>query len=913
MIQDPDRLLDLNTLSDASRELALSAAVRERFRPSQLIADWLERHGANIPDETLQEAMDVTLTLGALGGGGAERPEGTSLPLALRREILGAAALGETRQALARKSEPTRTEQRFADLMAGIKPDLEGMGRGDLQTLATAATWAHGLGGVPHIDPDSVSRRIADQEFLERVGGTDLNIFVGRKDLLQTLTRIWDLDKRPTVLIEGPGGIGKSLAVARFFQMLLKDTGTGTRPDAILHLDFDLPNMQRATAFDMSVEIVRQLAARWSTADQRSALKAMLPTLRGNDTTRMVSQSVESRDYRAHTDPEDILAKALHLLGLPQGRPLRLILFADSFERAELLDEVAARNVARVATALKSAQTDLMVIYAARAYLAPDRLNNDTRLAHQAISRFSQNEAMDYLIVLAAQRGFEVTRRMASRANRVIRGWPLGLRIAVSMLGTSPETFSGEEWLKEIECGGRSVQATLYERLLNRIEDQDLRKLAKPGLMVRRITPDVITHVLAGPCGLAPGFNARSLMDSAEREGQLFWRDHDDPGALWHRQDLREIMLPVLRIDVPDDTTRAIHDAAVNYYAELDSDIASAEEIYHRLWRGDTRAQISGRWRASAGQRLVGALDEMPKEAAAMLRLLLGGGRSGAATNDLEELRAVAQNRLSEGVSDLTDIFEAANVAQSIASPLGDVYASKLAHERKFDELLESIVILPKDPFISAPVKARMAMTAAAVAEGVGDLTFALKLWREAYKRANTLSRMEQLTLRLALARVPRRIGSGTQARYNHVLAACILMKDESKTLTTQRVTSLEAVAELSELMQPSRDWHKRKPLDTRETLLQLFRGLRPMFPSAMEDTQRLHELAAILRLPPNEVHRPSDLDSFMHHAFNNEDPYLHLCAVAALRSEVDAAFALAVGLDLKGRPDAEGSALMTY
>ena len=41
------------------------------------------------------------------------------------------------------------------------------------------------------------------------------------------------------------------------------------------------------------------------------------------------------------------------------------------------------------------------------------------------------------------------------------------------------------------------MRATLYDRLLRRIRDGELKKLAMPGLIVRRITAGVIREVLA--------------------------------------------------------------------------------------------------------------------------------------------------------------------------------------------------------------------------------------------------------------------------------------------------------------------------------------------------------------------------------------------------------------------------------
>lgn len=594
--------VDLSTLTGPGRELVLAAAVRERFQPSQLISDWLKRNGNEEARGDLDAVLDAALSLGAVVGESAERKGGAELPLKLRQEVLARATLDEIKAALGNVERITATELQFSKLISGLAPKIDDMGRSDLQAIAAAVTWSENLRSPTRIDPARVRQRILNQEFVERVGGTDLQSFVGREDLLRSLRRIWDVDveKRPVVLIEGPGGIGKSMAVARFFQILLKDDDPSSRPDAILHLDFDLPWMQHATALDMTIEILRQLADRWAT-DTGARTRDLLRNLGGSSnlsgSTRFnYDKSYESRDYRRSRDIRSLIEEAIIPLANIKNRRLRVIFFADSFERTQGLDEVAAHNVSRIQEALAGAGADLMVIVAARAFTDTRALVRYARTSRQRVTRLTQDEAVEYLTSKARQRGINLTRNLADRANRDLKGWPLGLRIAVSLLGHEPERFDSSEWLRQIEGGGRTVQATLYERLLDRITDDNLRRLAKPGLLVRRISAEVIERVLAQPCGLSADADGRELMAKAEEEGQLFWRDRSDPGALWHRQDLREIMLPILRREVSAEITRRIHDAAVDYYADKSDDTSRAEELYHRLCREDSHNRILSRW-----------------------------------------------------------------------------------------------------------------------------------------------------------------------------------------------------------------------------------------------------------------------------------------------------------------------------
>jgi hypothetical protein len=911
-----DSEFNLDSLSNWGRDLVLAAAVRERFQPSKLMETWLLRQPVDVPDEAIQEAIDVSLSLGELSGGNAERPEGVELPVALRCQVLNSAGIAEVMGALALEIPRTQTEHRFADLVAGRIPDLKPMSRGDLLALEAAATWAQPLAGSAHVNPDDISRRLRNQEFVERVGGADLNLFVGREALLNALKHIWDMEDRPTVLVEGPGGIGKSIAIARFFQMLLDDSAAQTSPHAILYFDFDLPNMQRATAVNLAIEIVRQLALRWST-DPR--LRAMLRALGGNsgggsESIRNITDpSMESRDYRVRASPSQIVAEALGIFGGDSKLRPRLILFADSFERAEVLDEIVAINISRIVDALRDAGANVMVIYASRSYLSPGMLSNRGRISLQSVKRFTQNEAVDYLVGKARERGINLTRGMAARANKTINGWPLGLRIAISMLGNTNDDFKPDDWLNLIESGGRSVQATLYERLLSRIRDDNLRRLAKPGLLVRRISSEVIAKVLAEPCGLPPDApHADELMAMAERDGQLFQRDSGDVGALWHRQDLREIMLPVLRVDIPEEVARNIHDAAVAYYTNQAGDIARAEELYHRLCRGDSRDQIEARWVQSAGQRLVGSLSELPAAAASIVRSLLGGGRSDS-TSNVDELRGVALNRLSDKITDLSDIFARAGVPESLHSPLGDVYALLMMRQGRVEELLEEADRVFEIGSVPDLVEARIAIAVAGVAEGRKDFERALLYWNRALSQATNLRSLEQLTLHIAFARLLRKTSPSNSDRHGHVLDACRLLAHELQSVLSSPVIRLEVVAELSEVLQPVHQWQEQPRSIAQKALLSLFRGLRPMFPSAIESRDRIGELVTLLGIDPSAVNRPSDIDRLMHRFFNNTESDLHAKALSALRSEVDAGFASVVVRAHSERLDERANQLPDY
>jgi cellulose synthase operon protein C len=167
------------------------------------------------------------------------------------------------------------------------------------------------------------------------------------------------------------------------------------------------------------------------------------------------------------------------------------------------------------------------------------------------------------------------------------------------------------------------IQGWLYKRILDRIADPDVRALAHPGLVVRRLTPGVIRYVLAGPCHVEVPDDARALelFDACAREVSLL--SHNADGSLQHRADIRREMLPLLRRADPD-RVADIHSAAVEYY-QPHSDITSrAEELYHRLCLRDSTESLDKRWQRGVENYLGMSLEELPAEGQVYLGSRLG-------------------------------------------------------------------------------------------------------------------------------------------------------------------------------------------------------------------------------------------------------------------------------------------------
>jgi hypothetical protein len=145
--------------------------------------------------------------------------------------------------------------------------------------------------------------------------------------------------------------------------------------------------------------------------------------------------------------------------------------------------------------------------------------------------------------------------------------------------------------------------------VLGAIEDEDVRKLAHPGLALRYLTPEIILEVLSEPCGLQISTlpEAERIFGMVGRYAQLVSPDGE---GLRHRPDVRRVMLKSLDQDKPP-VVRRINEKAVEYHAKKTALMNRAEEIYHRLRLNQSRYELEPRWQEGVEEWLRGSLGEL--------------------------------------------------------------------------------------------------------------------------------------------------------------------------------------------------------------------------------------------------------------------------------------------------------------
>jgi hypothetical protein len=193
---------------------------------------------------------------------------------------------------------------------------------------------------------------------------------------------------------------------------------------------------------------------------------------------------------------------------------------------------------------------------------------------------------------------------------------PMCLKLAARLLedeGVEKLRTERSELFAKLKA--EKIQALLYGRILRHLHNEDVRKVAYPGLIVRRIDPDVIREVLAEPCDLelSAERNEHHIFNDLSKEAALVFTDPED-SSLRHRVDVRRSMLEDLTDHVAPLVVEKINRKAVEFYADRKGPIARAEEIYHLLRLGEPKHVLDSRWKPDVAGRLQGALDELPPQ-----------------------------------------------------------------------------------------------------------------------------------------------------------------------------------------------------------------------------------------------------------------------------------------------------------
>lgn len=382
--------------------------------------------------------------------------------------------------------------------------------------------------------------------------------------------------------ISGPGGAGKSALLARF---LLEQAKAHRLP--FVYLDFTDARIAVDEPLTLLVEAMRQLGSEYP--EVRASCER-LRTAWLQQAALEISLNTELR-AAAIRELADILRRVT-LGKLP-------ILFAlDSFEELQSAGDAAVDLCWQTLEALHAQLAALRVIVAGRIWI--DRPG----VQQLPLAAFDEESAIAFLQACRIDHT-----ETAQQLFRDFGGSPLALQLAVAHANHKDEPQDSD------------IQR-LYRCMLGHIRDARVRTLAQLGFVLRRLTPELIHRALAEPSGVTVDSleHAQRLFAQLQSDIHLFEADGD---GLRPREALRQLVLAGLRRDAGD-RARRIDEAAVRFYADQAGDRERAEEIYHRLWLGQTAADIDARWHTGVTSHLINALLEQDAPHRELLAARLG-------------------------------------------------------------------------------------------------------------------------------------------------------------------------------------------------------------------------------------------------------------------------------------------------
>jgi hypothetical protein len=571
-------------------------------------------------------------------------------------------------------------------LASGTLPVLESLGFQELTRVCQLLSWLNGIDqNLPSLE--HAERRLRRRSVYTSFEHLVASNFTGRSKELKMLRdhigalppakglsaalmqlRDWSgLSPKPILMLHGVGGIGKSALIGRLLWEHAEVDNEARFPFA--YLAFDQPWLRVDTPHTMLAEAATQLEMQYAQHSQAFSFfrdgvlrfrdsRGALYRGRAPMATRGL-QGSQSNEFDEELFVE--FAKLLRAIGARQveGRTVYapVVLVFDTFEEVQYRDREVLSRFWRMLDLIQDHYSQLRAIICGRA-AASSLPMRAPKMREELLAELGPVDRVSLL-----QRLGVLDTQTATAVAEQVGGNPLTLRLAADVV-LKEEAAIGARGIDNIvtrrllffQLDERLIQGQLYRRVLNHIHDERVRRLAHPGMVLRRIDPEVILNVLAPVCmpELTSPSEAAEIFEALRRENTLVLADTRDD-ALVYRSDIRSALLRLLERDRFDEVRR-LRRAAVQHYQELDGDIARGEEMFHRLALGEDEPwQLDQRWDDSARAALASSLDEFsdPMKAWLASRMSIEVPRSVFANADLAQWERNITRKVQLAISDV--------------------------------------------------------------------------------------------------------------------------------------------------------------------------------------------------------------------------------------------------------------------
>jgi hypothetical protein len=487
----------------------------------------------------------------------------------------------------ARKSGVDALGQWIVDLVLEYPTSLKELSRSDMDALRVAKELVGPfLKNIQLPDIDSAVERRAAEDALSVVRSPSL---IGRAIELKVLSEFLDAPSRSgrplTITVTGMGGSGKSALLAQFVHQTRGPDWAG--PFLVL-FDFDRALFCKVESTAMMAELARQIGLYLPNSKEIAEFRRHAE----NTSPLSAGQRYYEKNASTSTTVASLWRKYV-LPHIPPGVPVVIIL--DTFEEIVLRGDSEMHLIDRWLGELQSeyALASVKVIFSGRALpILPHAFSEPYRTPLE-LGDLPSEDASALL-----KRNIPENLRLTFPAENIVAkfgGNALVLKIlarivtaegASAALGLLNENYRPSH-------DSQLAQGFLYTRILRRLrsDNPSLQKLAHPGLVLRRVTPQLIQGVLAEPCGLDKVSDPEALTLFEELAKQVWLVEKESDEVLLHRKDLRRLMLQLLERELVEPAEK-IHRRAAEYYEthqdpRLDATSSAIEGAYHRLFLGE--------------------------------------------------------------------------------------------------------------------------------------------------------------------------------------------------------------------------------------------------------------------------------------------------------------------------------------
>lgn len=406
--------------------------------------------------------------------------------------------------------------------------------------------------------------------------------------------------------ISGNPGIGKS-ALLEEVTSQSGDQVSGI----VIRLDFDRAGLDVNDLLGLTMEVARQVADRLGENGKPLYLARL--------TAASVTRGEESYGGSSRSNvPADLLA-AIGLAVRSAGRPVLLIL--DTIEVLRARGEEHPERLFRwIDMLLQGGLVPLSVVAAGRG----DALGSADLKAQGRVGLSIALAGLDPSAAAGLVDRLGVPVDACDAVTTLADGNPLVLRLAATVV----ERYGATELPQGI-MDKDVAAAFLYRILLSRIDDPELKQLANPGLIARRISADFLAQVLAPALKMPPLTPARAETLFNALAGQL-WLVERDPSSLdfvQHRTDMRAILLPLLYQDQAA-LCATVDAAAAAWFGQRADAASQLDAAYHRLQLLRVHPAVPVISAAVAQRFDAAMLAELPPQARDVVTLAAGGRSS---------------------------------------------------------------------------------------------------------------------------------------------------------------------------------------------------------------------------------------------------------------------------------------------